>query len=218
VVGCPNETPVEVHITFSSAPSVESANVLGRQIARKVLDRIAYRYCLNVQEPGAPSAAFQEMDGSDVRHFVADSATCFISGKLTEELAGAAAAGLKAELEIASLPGEAYYRLFRMALQTQDPVDRFLALYRILAQLYPHPTTRKEDQKYVDDFLEHQCGKPRNCTRPDKPGVKETDYSRLRNEIAHVRPNADLMQTRQEMEQAFKELAEIVRKAIAAQP
>src|SRR5437764_1268884 len=66
VVACPDETPVELSVAFSSVPSVESACILGREIARKVLDRIACKYCLSIQEPAAPSAAFQVTEGAEV--------------------------------------------------------------------------------------------------------------------------------------------------------
>ena len=215
VVGCSAESPIELTVTFSSVPSEDAARIIGKQVSRDLLSRLAVQYCLCIQEPCAPDASFESVGpGGETIRTAATSATAYTSGKRTVEVDAAEIAVLKADLERPGPAGEVYYDLFRVALQAQDEVDRFMGLYRILLLRFPRPKDGKEDQKCVDDFIEQHTPEKRTHLRPDKPGVSETVYSRLRNEIAHARPGVDLAATRREMEARVHALAEVVRTAI----
>jgi hypothetical protein len=212
VVSCPEESPIALTVTFAAISSEEAARIAGRQICRDLLNRLAVQYCLCIQEPGLPDEAFELVGtGGETVRTAATSATAVMFGKRTVEVD---AADLRAELEQLSPTGEVYYDLFRVAMQAQDEVDRFLSLYRILLLCFPRPRDGKEDQKFVDDFIEKNTTERRVHKRPDKPGVLETVYTRLRNEVAHARPGVDLATTRREMEGRVHALAELVRKAL----
>jgi len=105
-------------------------------------------------------------------------------------------AELKQFLEQSSRPGYVYYEIFRSALRIDDAASRFMVLYgAILMSIF------KDSQEKVDAFvLSKQPSVPTNLPfKNRKSGVPETVYTRLRNEIGHVRPNATIDGTRAEM-------------------
>lgn len=109
--------------------------------------------------------------------------------------------------------------LFRVALSNKDVTSKFMLLYLIL--LYLTQDSRGiEKQKYVDKYIIEAIGETESEYREgpqltkDKTGyIKETIYTRLRNEIGHYR-NADLVETRKEMERTIESLIGIVHRAI----
>ncbi len=213
VVECREESPIVVTITFASAPSVDTALISGKVICRTVVGRLALRYGLCAQEPLLTSEELEEeRDGKRVKA-AASAAPLFCSGKDSKRVEPNDSAELKKELEDLRPHRHDYEELYRIAMQAADAVDRYMSLYRILSLLCLSPAG-KEEQKYVDDFIEQETTAKRQFKRPDKQNVLETVYSRLRNEVGHARAGVDLATTRREMDARVYELAAIVKKAI----
>ena len=92
------------------------------------------------------------------------------------------------------LPGERNFGLFRSARQSMSPVEEFMHLYHILVMLF------NDSQADVDAFIVGQdSAVPQTQHHFKAPGVKETVYTRLRNELAHNRLGVNLDNTKAEM-------------------
>ena len=87
-----------------------------------------------------------------------------------------------------------------------------MALYRLLLRLIPN-NKGKEDQEEVDLFIVQEFGEP-TAPSPHRPRVQETIFTRIRNEVAHVRPNVDFTATRIQLVRCLDRLPDIVKRAI----
>lgn len=107
-----------------------------------------------------------------------------------------------------------YYDLFYFALGLTDPLSKFMALYSILLTLC------SDRQEKVDKFV--ISVEPSVATNPPyrkrKSGVLETIYTRLRNQVGHVRPGTTIEVTRNEMETNLSGLVAITQELIRLQP
>lgn len=214
VVECRDETPIMVTVTFASVPSVDTAIISSKVICRTIIGRLALKFGLCVQEPFLSAQELEEEKDGKTTRVATAYAPLSISGKESKKVEHKDVADLKAELEDLRPNKQDYEELYRVAMQAVDGVDRYMSLYRILSLICLNPTTGKEDQKYVDDFIVQVTSEIRQFPRPDKPGVLETVYSKLRNEVGHARPGVDLASTRQEMDKRVYELAVVARRAI----
>jgi hypothetical protein len=97
---------------------------------------------------------------------------------------------------------------FRFAVQSDDPVTRYMFLYNILLQIH------NDRQTKVDDFIRKQEPTVKPDRSPIRPDVCETIYTRLRNEIAHLRSNATLEMTSKEIKSKVQDLQLLTKKAI----
>ena len=109
------------------------------------------------------------------------------------------------------------YDLFYSALGLTDPIAKFMVLYLIVLSIFT------DDQWKVDEFiLSKESGESGVPTfpphRPRKSGVPETIYTKLRNQVGHVRPGTTIQSTREEMEKNLGGLIRITRKIISLQP
>lgn len=96
-------------------------------------------------------------------------------------------------------------RIFRHAMDNDDTVARFLMLYLILYLL-------RSNQREIDNLIRSTDPNVDDTPDPRNPGVMETCYTRLRNEIIHR--DVDHEATRQEMSWRTPGLTNIVRTAI----
>ena len=103
-----------------------------------------------------------------------------------------------------------YYDQFYFSLELTDPLSKFMALYSIVLTLC------NDRQEEVDRFvLETQPNVPTNSPyKPRKSGTQETLYTRLRNQVGHVRPETTIEATRSEMQENLNGLVEITKKLI----
>ena len=95
-----------------------------------------------------------------------------------------------------------------------DPLSQFMGLYSLLLALC------SDSQEQVDQFvLTVQPGIPTNTPfKSRKSGVQETVYTKLRNEIGHVRAGTTLDGTRNEMKTQIPGLIDVVRQLVSKQP
>lgn len=216
VVGCPGESPIEVIVKIASSASADTARITGKSICRTILSRLSLKYRLCVQEP-LVAEDLQEENDTAVTNLAAGAMPMSCPGKDSKDVKPEDVSGLKADLEDPTPPGHIYYDLYRLAMQAEDSVDRFMSLYRLLLILCLNKKG-EEDQKCVDNFIERNTSEKRTHERPGMPNVLETVYSSLRNNIAHVRKGVDLAETRREMNTRVYGLAEVVKNAIRLKP
>lgn len=117
---------------------------------------------------------------------------------------------IKSVLEEKPRPDCLYPDLFYFALGLTDPLSKFMALYSIVLTLC---NDRQED---VDRFvLATQPNVSINSPyKPRKLGTQETLYTRLRNQVGHVRPETTIESTRSEMQENLNGRVEITKKSI----
>jgi hypothetical protein len=195
----------EIHATIH-LPSVASVNE-GREVAEKALwaalDRISFHHDIAVENPLRTAEQYSPPFAVNAFANV---------GMRVGLVPGIDPAKLKDELEQASPPGDSYYKLFRSARQSMSPVEEFMHLYNILLMLY------NDRQPAVDAFIKSQEPKVPNTPSPHKPGVKETVYTRLRNELGHKRAGVNLEDTKREMGHWLPGLIALTKRAIALHP
>lgn len=138
---------------------------------------------------------------------IQDEATCSI------KLGPANREKLKSILEQPDYNCYLYYEMFRAALCLTDPLATFMALYNIVLSL-------SEDlQEKVDQFvISIQPGIPTNPSyRNRRSAIPETIYTRLRNEVGHIRPGTTIQGTRNEMTKNLAGLIEVTKQIIKSQ-
>lgn len=130
-------------------------------------------------------------------------------------------ADLRATLEHQSDLADVYFELFHQARTSSNEVVEFLGYYQIVSSVLNEP-----QQSALDDFfLKHGNPRPTVTAKPNRKAelpsrVNETVYSRLRNEIAHVRIDprtkspVKLSNTKTEISQHVSGLRRLARIAI----
>ncbi len=121
---------------------------------------------------------------------------------------------LKNMLERKHHPGFLHYDLFYFAIGRTDPLSKFMTLYSIILTLC------HDKQENVDKFvLSVQPSVATNLPyRPRRSGLPETVYTRLRNQVGHVRPGTTIEGTISEMEANMSNLVIITKELISRQP
>lgn len=105
------------------------------------------------------------------------------------------------------------YSAYRFALNQHDAAACFMFLYNILLSL------NSDSQGQVDNFIRsEEPGVPQYLSgnkRLAAQGVKETIYTRLRNEVSHKRKGTTPEKTRSEIQDNVAAFQELVRTAIS---
>jgi len=189
---------------------------VGRAIANKVLtavlDLIAFRYSLAIEDSQIVSSWFDLVDPLPGAQVQPHSGVLAIIGLEPALIVGIPAADLKTELERPTLSEEPFFSSYRLALQSRSPVEKFMHLYSLLLRFF------EDEQAKVDDFIRSQDSAVSQSPDP-RPGRRnmETVYTRLRNEFAHRRSDVNMEDTKAEMEQHVGGLIGLVKQAIALQ-
>jgi hypothetical protein len=126
-------------------------------------------------------------------HIQLDVGEFLLLGEDLRVVLGVSALHLQAKLEQASPDGESRFGLFRAARQSTGPVEEFMHLYNLLLMIC------NEDQGKVDAFVRREEPGVPQTPSPHRPGVMETVYTRLRNELGHTRKGVNLQNTKAEM-------------------
>jgi len=95
------------------------------------------------------------------------------------------------------------------ALGIPEPVGRYVALYALLL------SEAKDSQSRLDEIL-MKLEPTLERTRSPKNGHLETIFTRLRNELAHVRPRASFFETHREIELQLPRFTWIVKTVLRA--
>jgi hypothetical protein len=198
-----HEIRCTVHLTNVTTEDV--GRDLARQVYDAALNRISYHHGTSVLFGRLTSDCFVPV--GEPKGVVGVSVHMHLTAT-AEVTLGLSEASLKPELEQLAPRGEANFGMFRSALNSTGPVEAYLSLYQVLMILF------SDEQKDIDAFIVSQePGVPQTQHPKKKPGVMETIYSRLRNELAHKR-NVNVDDTKKEMENRLGGLTAMVRKAI----
>ena len=99
-------------------------------------------------------------------------------------------------------------RVYSSAIKQEDPIARFMFLYNIIL------TLSGDRQATVDyNILSVAPGTPQTAS-PINPAIQETAYTRLRNEIAHNRVDAEFDSTSREVNQCVSALGAITKQLV----
>lgn len=205
----PTGFTAQVHI--QGASSFEDARELAAVAANQIAEIAAFHLGTYIGQPVIASESL--VDDTGVHH-LGDTLPLFCCATAWPVLTVNECAALSAACIHNSQPGRLYYPMLRAALSLIDPLAQFMALYSIVLQLC------NDSQEDVDNYiLSIQHATPTNAPfRRRRSGVKETVYTRLRNEVGHVRPGTTISGTRTEMQQHLPGLISVAKTIIAAQP
>jgi hypothetical protein len=203
------ENDEQLKITFHLIDvfTSEEARSIAASILPSIVNRLAFYRDIPAGEPYNTGSRLPK-DESGTSYTVTASLHIGASTRVEIKLGEDAHRELVKKLEQPYTHDE-LYSLYRAAINQSDAVARFMFLYSILQSLQPC-----DEQKYVDDFIRGKMRKVPQSPRPDKPSKKETIYSRLRNEVAHRRPQTTPEQTRREIQNNVVAFQGLVRTAI----
>jgi len=199
---------LNISIFLTGVTDYSLAKINANEAASRLVEAIAFAADISV---GGCQFSQGRLDGQRVEGFGR------MSYSYNTVIARMAQADLGPQLQahLAKLNGQAqhrYYSMFHAAMWAQG-VGRFLLLYLILLTHFNDSQTEvdkfiKTQNPMVPETLQPQFGKPK------KIPVMETVYTRLRNEVGHVRPNTSPSTTRLEIEQNTQSLITIVKALI----
>ena len=215
---CVEKVVIESQSGFEILSTVHISGVaterVGRAIANTVLtavlDRIAFRYSLAIEDSQIVSSWFDSVNPLPGAQVQPHSGELAIIGQQAALIVGIPAADLKAELERTTLSGEPFFSAYRLALQSRSPVEKFMHLYSLLLRFF------EDQQAKLDEFIRSQDSGVLQSPRPGHNNM-ETVYTRLRNEFAHRGASVNIQDTKAEMEQHVDGLNGLVKQAIALQ-
>jgi len=209
------ELRCEAHV--SGAPSKKEAKELAGEQTERVLDRLAILLNTGIgslRQRSSSLSASSIDEGGIERHSTSGSTTwCGIPRRPpVQRLDVSTIEHLRRDLQhTQSDAARTLLSQFRVAASQRDPVARFIFLYSILLFL------RGDTQKNVDEFVRTNEPDVTESPSPRHEGGTETIYTRLRNELAHRRENADPKQTIQEVKDVVAGLQALARTAIGSQ-
>jgi hypothetical protein len=184
------------------------ANAVTRDILASIINRLAFELDLSIGEP--------HLRGFSLPKDASSSSYAVSSGLLVmwDVAAPVIAPGDKRRQELARLleqpsPHSDLYSAYRFAGNQSDAVARFMFLYNILLQLH------NDSQRQVDDFIRKEAPAVSQSPSPRNPHMTETVYTRLRNEVGHIRAGVTPEQTRTEIEDNVATLQALVKVAIS---
>lgn len=184
------------------------ANAIAGEILASIVNRLAFEFNVSIDQPHLTGFSLpKDADGSS--YTVASS-----SIMMWDVAAPTLTLGDDRRQELARLLEQPFARpdlssAYRFACNQRDPVTRFMFLYNILLQLNNdrQPKVEAFIREVIPDVEEYED------PRPHKTG-KETVFTRLRNEVGHVREGTTPEQTRALIEGNVPALQALVRTAI----
>lgn len=204
----PNGDEILSTVHLASVATHRDGKAIATKVNTAALDRISFYHGIAIENAQITDAQFSPLDPQP-GVLVAATGNYAITGYPVSLVVGIPAARLKTELEQASPPGEQDFGLFRSARQSMSPVEEFMHLYHILLMLF------NDSQADVDAFiLREDPAVPQTWHPLRGPGVMETVYTRLRNELAHRRAGVNLHNTKTEMANRLGGLIALTKRAI----
>ncbi|MEZ5582006.1 MAG: hypothetical protein R3F37_03785 [Candidatus Competibacteraceae bacterium] len=207
-----DHTSLEVTFTLKDVLATDNFRSIVKPILSPLIDRLGFYFNgVYVEEPQFSGSALPSNPQGNT--FITE-AVHIVALACTDGIIEPGSKGrekLKVHLESSTLPGEDQYKLFNFATRQKDPVARFMFLYNILLSL------RKDKQTNVDIFIAQEELGVQQTPSP-KTSKLETIYTRLRNEVSHVRKGAIPQNTKKDITENVGKLQELVKKAIIQQP
>ncbi|MBN9519348.1 hypothetical protein J0H58_12635 [bacterium] len=209
------ERSVTVKVAFKEVASTEDAASIALVIATQVADRLAFAYKVPVGDPVRREAIFLRQDGSGtVPAILATYCTLVAVGHTVKSITTQDVAQLAPAIVCEEPAKDAYYSQIRLIIRQDDPVARFMHLYKILLSLQGGSN---HTQKQVDAFITSVEPTVQTVFNAHQ-GRGETIYTRLRNEVGHEIAGTTPATTRQGMERHVDRLLDHVKEAISRIP
>jgi hypothetical protein len=205
----PNGDEIRSTVHVNAVATQDEGRALAAKVNTATLDRLAFFHATAIEKARITGDQFTPVTPPPGAHLIAATGYLVLSGGEARPVLGIPPAHIKAELEQASPPGESTFGLFRSARQSESPVEEFMHLYNALLMLY------NDSQADVDAFIVGEDPAVPQRQHPRKPpGVMETVYTRLRNELAHQRAGVSLDNTKAEMVNRLGGLIAVTKRAI----
>ena len=203
-IEAPNGFEIVATVHLASVASRDEARKLAAEVHVTALDRIVFKHGVGIENP--------ECTGEQYSPPVEVYAVANV-GTRVGLVTGIEPTQLKAELEQVSLPGEHNYSLFRSARQSQSPTEEFMHLHNILLMIF------NDKQRDVEAFIMSEDPATPQTQHPLKPpGVMETVYTKLRNELGHKRAGVNVDKTKSQMAERLDGLIALTKRAIELHP
>lgn len=208
-----SENGATLQISIAGATSINEAIALAKEIAQQVTNILSFEFGLGIEVFRYAEHSFLEVSNQNQVFHVGDSINIRDAAICSVKLGHSNREKLKSILEQADENCYLYYEMFRVALCLTDPLATFMALYSIVLSL------SDDLQEKVDHFViliqpNVQINLP---YRKRKSAIPETIYTRLRNEVGHIRPGATIQETRNEMTKNLAGLIEVTKQIIKSQ-
>jgi hypothetical protein len=193
-------------IRVESVASDESGAALAEVCFESLLDRLAFFHGMAIEKARRSGAELEPMSPPIGERLITVSTDIHIRTNRPTVRRTLTSTDLTQVAKITPSRGE-YFSLYRSALQSTSLVEEYMHLYVILLTVF------NDSQRNVDEHVrkvEPRVGQ----SRSPKTGAMETDYTRLRNELAHRREGVDLKSTKAEILNNLAGLREVVRRAL----
>lgn len=212
----PNGREIESTVYLTCVETPQAGLIIARDVIDSALNRISFAYNTAIEGTEISFHSF-EVAERQPRHLSADLGNML---KIEQTLHGVLTKppeSVKAMLEQAPISGEQHFSLFRLARQSRSRVEEFMTHYNLLLMLH------NDEQVRVDDFIRGEDASVVETPKPTKKSSKrrtakqspnETIYTRLRNEMAHIRDGVDLRETKVEIENCLGDLIKLTKRAI----
>lgn len=213
-----NNDIFEIIFVVNNVSSFEEAVEKTKNYPIMIFDRLSYLYSLSVVAENGFDGVFWPIAGvdnnisqySDLNLYLEFHSESYIS--IAENSPNIDS--VLNDLVTASGNKNQLYKQFSSIMRINDPCSQYMFLYSILLQVFG------DRQADVDNnILQIASNNNINCSQTSSPynNKEETTYTRLRNEVAHIRPGASLGNTYQEMSNNLENLRTIVKKVIEQQ-
>jgi hypothetical protein len=202
-----NGDEIRTTVHFVAVASEREAVALATKVNTDGLDRIAFHHAMLIDHARVADVLLTDVNPAP--GVLQCRAGFFaIVGHEAKLVHGVTSDRVKALLEQATPRGKVYYGLVRSARLATSSVEEFMVLYQVVLMLIGD---RQED---VDRFIVAQEPGVPQMPSPHRPGIMETVYTRLRNELAHKRAGVNLDTTRAEMRVRVDGLRALVKLAV----
>jgi hypothetical protein len=211
-IEAPTDGEIKCTVHLSGVDNYEQAEAISTNIHLAVLDRISFYYGISIEDGRLTVVDIRPIDPAEGSVIIPMVGHSGIKGAPAKLVHGLTEASLKPKLEQIAPPGGRSFSLFRSALLSKSPVERFMHLYNILLMFFNDDEPGAAGR--LDNFVRTENPGVPQTAHPKFPGVSETVYTRLRNELGHPRRGVNLDQTKAEMKTRLGELIALTKRAI----
>lgn len=176
------------------------------QEAQQFMAILSLEFNCQIHRFHTTGVSLKKRGGSDMTHVVASHTLVWDSAEAKIRPSETSIENFRSryhEFRHSTYPG-----IYAAAVKQQDPVTRFMFLYYIILML------SGDRQAEVDLQILRLAPDTPTSISPHQSNMQETIYTRLRNEIAHIRVGATIDSTSTEIADHVAGLGEIIRRLI----
>jgi len=204
-----------LEVIISNPSSSDQARQVAEKFLPTILDKIAYFYNLRIGQPQLGCIILKAIQDDGSREEIDRILTN--TNNHQEHITDYHSLPHSQLIDLLNSPPNSrkdlYYKQYRIALHSDDPLAQYMLLYSILIQLF------QDSQHKVDEFIrevepEVQIFK-KNIQKREKTHMKEeTIYTNLRNAIAHAQPAATFEEPLKAIQENLGRLRALTQQAI----